>query len=123
MLKALRLLWSHETTDDTRPPLLRYGVAGLGVVLALGFFLLLQRDGFPLLLAVVAFVAWFGGLRPGLLATGSSVFVIIASLLISQNGQALRAGDVERMVLFTLLSFFIGSLTAAFQAARRRAEA
>ncbi|HEV3162654.1 MAG TPA: PAS domain S-box protein, partial [Isosphaeraceae bacterium] len=119
----LHWLWNHDRSDDGRTPLLRYGVAGGSMALALGLFLMVHLDGFPLILAAVAFAAWFGGLRPGILATASSLFIIMSAYLFSRSGKLLRPVDVEQMILFTLLSFLIGSLSEALQAAKRRAEA
>ncbi len=57
-----------------RPPLLRYGAAllasALSILLSLAAYSFFEPIPFVLFFAPVAFSAWYGGLGPGLLATG-----------------------------------------------------
>ncbi len=107
---------------------LRYGVAVLAVLLALGLKLLLEpliREESPFLIffGAVMVSAWFGGLRSGLLATilstlASDYFFLspVYSLGIEEVGQRLR------LALFVVEGSFIGGMTAVMQGARRRAD-
>lgn len=110
------------------PWLLRYGVAVLAVLLALGLKLLLEpliqeESPFLLFLGAVMVSAWFGGLRSGLLATilsamASDYFFLppVYSFGIEEAGQRLR------LALFVVEGSFIGGLTAVLQHARQRAD-
>ncbi len=102
-------------------PLLRYGVAVLSVVLALLLTLLLwplmEPNRFLLLSAAVMFSSWYGGLRPGLLATLCAVlgdFFFFPAAFSPVDG----FNNILRLGLLVLVSLLIGSLSEA----RKRAQ-
>ncbi|MDP8952470.1 MAG: PAS domain S-box protein, partial [Actinomycetota bacterium] len=106
-----------------------YGIAVLAVGLALALKLLLdpflgEASPFLLFFAAVIIGAWFGGLRPGLLATALAAlagdFFFLPptySFLIYDFGEGLR------LALFLLEGAFISLLVATMRSARRQAEA
>ncbi len=112
----------------TRPTSLRYGVAGLVVLLALLLKLLLDPlietdTPFLAFFAAVTMSAWFGGLGPGIAATvgaalASDYFFVRPQVLFwSQSlGQNLPLG------LFILEGVLISLVCAAMHKARRRIE-
>ena len=93
-----------------------YGVALLAVALALTCTYLTaplaERSQLFLLLAAVIVSAWYGGLGPGLLATGASVAGHTA-FIVPPYGD-----DLVRVLLFVLVAGSISALAAG----RRRAE-
>jgi PAS domain S-box-containing protein len=100
----------------------RHGVAVLVLALALGLWLLLRGNPFPLLLAAVTLASLYGGLRLGL-----EVIVLILALGVlgsRYRAPAPRPAAATRMGLinFVVLGLFIAGLTEALHAARRRAE-
>jgi diguanylate cyclase (GGDEF)-like protein/PAS domain S-box-containing protein len=111
-----------------RSPLARYGVAVLAVALALPFKVLLDQlvepeSPFLMLLAAIMVSALYGGLGPGLLATGIAAvisdyfFLSPGTLLFQSLGQNIRIG------LFVLEGMLIAWLTAALSAAKWQTEA
>ena len=111
-----------------RPAAARYGVAALAVAaaLALGLALSPWLGGsvfFPLL-GAVAVAAWYGGLRPGLLATAQAM--LAATLVwIPPAGRLLPIGvdDAVKLALFAALGVGLSFLAEALIGARRAAEA
>ncbi|MBD2296969.1 PAS domain S-box protein [Anabaena sphaerica FACHB-251] len=108
--------------------ILHYGVALLSVALAVGFNLLfnqyLESTPTPLFFAAVMVSAWYGGLRPGLLATALSTLAInyfwlepSPSLHVPNWATLLRLG------VFVMAAVIINSLNEAQRIAQRRAEA
>jgi K+-sensing histidine kinase KdpD len=64
-----------------RSPLLRYGVAGLAVALAVQLKLQLEsvavlETPFLLIFAAILVSTWYGGLGPGLVATAIATLII-----------------------------------------------
>lgn len=107
--------------------MLRYGVAVLAVALALGLRLLLdpwiQGSPFLLFFASVAVSAWFGGLRPGLLATCLSAILVAFFLLFPDHSLWIEdIGDQLRFAVFIVEGSLISVLTAVIQRARQRAD-
>src|SRR5215210_1153541 len=112
-------------------PTLRYGVA----LLAVGLGLLLQTLLIPLFgvrpdaspfmafYAAVVFSAWFGGLGPGLLATGLSALLSWYFFLFPQYSFAIGSlGQGLRLVVFALEGALVSLLVEALRSARHRAE-
>ena len=93
-----------------------YGVALLAVALALSCTYLTaplaERSQLFLLLAAVIVSAWYGGLGPGLLATGAAVAGHTA-VMVAPYGD-----DLVRVLLFVVVAGSISALAAG----RRRAE-
>ena len=114
------------------PRLVRYGVAVAAVGLALLVQLLLSfllADGansypFMVFFAAIMIGAYFGGLRPGLLATALSTVLAWYFFLSPQYSfQLVGTGQGLRLVLFALEGAVISFLVGALHSARRRAEA
>ncbi|MBO0724062.1 MAG: DUF4118 domain-containing protein [Blastocatellia bacterium] len=106
-------------------PLLRYGIATAVVALALMTSLLLGTAIVPeqpvaLFLIAVMISAWYGGLRPGLLALALSFLAIGYFSL--PNVSPLMAGipDAVRIALFVAVGLLINLISAA---RKRAAEA
>jgi PAS domain S-box-containing protein len=102
-------------------PLGRYAVAILATGLAVGAKVALDpvigtETPFVILLAPVIVSAWYGGLGPGLLATGLAALAAIVL-------PVARAYAAMRLTVFVLEGVLISALSAALHAARRRAEA
>jgi PAS domain S-box-containing protein len=110
--------------EETRSPILRYGISLVAVVLALLLTLLLspivKSTVFPLFFVVVAVSAWYGGPGPGLLATGLSVAVIDYFFIPLASRLTVNLDDFVRMAVFVLVALAIGSLAAGH---RRREQA
>jgi PAS domain S-box-containing protein len=90
-----------------------YVVAMLAVALTLGMLFLippLREQPFFLFTVAVALSAWYGGLKPGLLATCLSVAVVDFFFL--QPTWSLSAGlaDLFRLGVFALLALIVSSL-------------
>jgi K+-sensing histidine kinase KdpD len=114
-----------------RPVLLRYGVAGLAVGLALVLQLLLvpwfraDPDATPFIafFAAVIVAAWFGGLGPGLAATALSALVSNYFILYPQYSlDIISLGHGLRLTVFSIEGAFISWLLGTIHSARRRAE-
>src|SRR3954454_61406 len=106
-------------------PLLRYGAAVLFVAVAFFVYPLFglapTQLTFTLFLAAVALSAWYGGLGPGLLATGLAAIVAIYFLIppfmsLDVFDQSLRV----RLILFLLTAFLINGLSYARSLAEDR---
>jgi PAS domain S-box-containing protein len=110
-------------TPNPRSRLLRYGVAVAAsagsVVLSRMLGLLPDDAGFPLLLGAVMLSAWYGGLGPGLLATGLGA---AADTLV-----ALPSGPLDRTLVslgaFVLEALLICGLATVLRSAQARAQA
>jgi signal transduction histidine kinase/CheY-like chemotaxis protein len=112
----------------SRPPLLRYGVAVLAVLVALLARWLLQPvlgDNVPFLLffPAIMIAAWFGGLGAGLLATALSA--LAATVFFLSPVFSLAIGTVSGTVqigIFSGVGAFISLLSEGLHQSRRRAE-
>jgi signal transduction histidine kinase/ActR/RegA family two-component response regulator len=107
--------------DAVRPRLLPYGVALLTVLLS-GLFLTipLVREGgagsaVSILFFAILISSWYGGLKPGLLATA----LIIAT---AHPGVPTKAWQQMRLALFATVGVTTSVLMEAMHAARRRAQ-
>lgn len=106
-----------------------YSVAVLASLLALLLrFLLapLLRESAPLLIFImpVVFSAWYGGLKPGLLATTlsaliGSYFFVEPAFSFSLVG----VGNVVRLCIFLMEGVLIGALSEALRSANQRTDA
>jgi PAS domain S-box-containing protein len=119
MSTARPLWWSKP------PATLRYGIAVLSVAAVHVVVLLLSAllDSTPaisLFLCAIMFVAWFGGVGPGLVATALSVLAFDYYFMPPINSLVLLSKDIPRIVLFAIAALFVASLSAA---QRRTAEA
>src|SRR5262245_26313304 len=103
--------------SEQRSPFLCYGVAVVAVILALLFTALLwtmvQPSVFPLFLAAVMLSAGYGGLGPGLLATGLAVVTADYFFLPRPSTQIVALDVFLRLGVFVLVALLISSLTAA----------
>jgi PAS domain S-box-containing protein len=70
-----------------------------------------------LFLCAVIFSAWFGGVRPGLLAMALSVLAFDYYFLPPTYSLAVEITQLPRLLLFALLAFFVLSLSAAQKSA------
>jgi K+-sensing histidine kinase KdpD len=105
-------LWSSESFT-----ILHYAVAVLSVAAALIAGLLLdtflQTSPFvSLFLCAIIFVAWLGGIGPGLLAVVLSVLTFTYYEVAPFNSVAVVPNEIPRVVLFTVAALFVALLTA-----------
>jgi signal transduction histidine kinase len=115
-----------ESRKPGLPPLplfQRYGLAVLGVALALGVGLLLHRFQFgnveiPLLLFAIAIAAWYGGLGSAVLAWALSCFVFDYFFVEPLYSFDIAPGEIPYFVLFALFA----ALVTWFSTLRRRVE-
>jgi PAS domain S-box-containing protein len=105
-----------------RPHMLGYGLAVIGPGVALLLTLLIaplrEHAHVALFLAAVLASAWYGGLRPGLIATAISLLVLRLFLLPAVSGLVMVLVDATWLGLCVLAIFLINTLKAA----RQRAE-
>jgi signal transduction histidine kinase len=95
--------------------------AVLGLKLALSQ-LLRPDTPFLLFLAAVMVSAWYGGLGPGLLATGLAALASNYYFMHPFGALSLGGGDLFQVVLFIAEGTFITVIATALASARRRAE-
>jgi PAS domain S-box-containing protein len=104
-----------------RAPILRYGVAVLSIILALiPAFLLSDVVESRLVVFSVAIMvsAWYGGWKPGLVATS---FALTVSAYFSLAGARLPA-DYHKAIIHLTLFVFVAGLICFFNAALRSAQ-
>jgi len=98
-----------------RPPFQRYGVAAASVALALLLALLFQPltglNFFALFVPAVMFAAWYGGLKPGLMAAALSGLAIDYFLLSPAYSLTLSWDDLPRLGLLILATLFVAGFT------------
>ncbi len=90
----------------TQTAVLRYGMAFLSVSIAALFLATYGRGAYvSVLLCAVMFSAWFGGVKPGLVATALSLVAFKYGL----DHFTIRGppGDTERMIVFATVAFFV----------------
>jgi C4-dicarboxylate-specific signal transduction histidine kinase len=105
-----------------RPPVIwSYGIAALSVVAALILSrwpaLHLEAAPVSLFLSAVMLSAWFGGVGPGLFATGFSALAFYYYFLPQTHSLAAKPEEIPRFVIFTVSALFVGSLSAAQRSA------
>src|SRR6185295_8588190 len=103
---------------------LRYGVAVVSVFAALLIALWMESilqsaPHVSLFLCAVMLSAWFGGIRPGLLAIALSLFAF-AYILPPNYSFTVETREIPRLLIFALSALFVASLSAA---QRTKAEA
>ena len=99
-----------------RPAILRYGIAVLSVTAALVIARLLQMkygfEPFVPFICAMMFTAWFGGVRPGLVALAISLLAFHYYFLIPIYPLGMEK-EIPRLVVAALTSLFVVSLSAA----------
>ncbi len=121
MRAKLPLLLRNRSITPARAPVLRYGVAVLSIILALiPAFLLSDVGESRLVVFAVAIMvsAWYGGWKPGLVATS---FALTVSAYFSLAG-AHSAADYRRAIIHLALFVFVAGLICWFNAALRYAQ-
>src|SRR5919199_1579570 len=110
----------------TRQEQRAYAIAVLAVALATGLTLLLRSliepTFFLLFFAAVAFSAWYGGLRSGILATVLAALVCAYLFLAPLYSLGMSRGNLVRLFLFSLVALWVSFLSAELRTAKRRAE-
>ena len=93
--------------------IMNYGVPVLsvGAVVIIGHWLDLYLDAAPvsLFICAVAFNAWFGGFRPGLLATVLSVLAFKYYFVPPIYSLVHETAEIPRLIVFSLAAAFVGS--------------
>src|SRR5262249_61352873 len=100
------------------------GVAALGAALLLSLLpVWCPRYPFLLFSPCVALAAWYGGLVPGLVATGVSTAILW--LVLAPMGLLVPQGpwDLLGWIVFVAVNVFISGLSEGLPPPRRRAEA
>ena len=121
MRAKLPLLLRNRSIAPARAPVLRYGVAVLSIILALiPAFLLSDVGESRLVVFAVAIMvsAWYGGWKPGLVATS---FALTVSAYFSLAG-AHTVADYRRAIIHLALFVFVAGLICWFNAALRYAQ-
>ena len=121
MRAKLPLLLRNRSITPARAPVLRYGVAVLSIILALiPAFLLSDVVESRLVVFAVAIMvsAWYGGWKPGLVATS---FALTVSGYFSLAG-AHSPSDYRRAIIHLALFVFVAGLICSFNAALRSAQ-
>src|SRR5213595_3764198 len=104
-----------------RAPILRYGVAVLSIILALipGFLLSDVVESRLVVFSVAIMVsAWYGGWKPGLVATA---FALTVSAYFSLAGIH-SASEYRKAIIHLALFVFVALLICSFNAALRSAQ-
>src|SRR6478609_6089674 len=128
MRAKLPLLLRNRSITPARAPVLRYGVAVLSIILALiPAFLLSDVVESRLVVFGVAIMvsAWYGGWKPGLVATTFAVTVSAYFSLVAARSPADYRKAVIHLTLFVFLALLICSFNAALRSAQeslRRSE-
>jgi PAS domain S-box-containing protein len=117
----LKLPLLRTRVSPARAPVLRYGVAVLSIILALIPALLLSDvvESRLVVFAVAIMVsAWYGGWKPGLVATS---FALSVSAYFSLAG-AHSPADYRKAIIHLTLFVFVALLICSFNAALRSAQ-
>ena len=120
-MRAKLPLLRNRNITPARAPVLRYGVAVLSIILALiPAFLLSDVVESRLVVFSVAIMvsAWYGGWKPGLVATS---FALTVSAYFSFAG-ARSPADYRRAIIHLALFVFVAGLICWFNAALRYAQ-
>lgn len=83
----------------------------------------LQNSTYTFFYAAVALSAWFGGIRPGIVAT-TSAYILLHYFLIPPlySFKITDFGEIIRLAVFVLVSLLIGSLNANLKAYQQKLE-
>ena len=99
--------------------ILRYGfsvaIVALAFLLSRLFWVYIGESPFIFFFGAIALSAWFGGLVPGLISTGLSVFTVDYFLLEPVQVMLASEGDIFRLGIFAGLSFLISWLSESRQ--------
>src|SRR5712692_10323687 len=117
----LKLPLLRTRVSPARAPILRYGVAVLSIILALiPAFLLSDVVESRLVVFAVAIMvsAWYGGWKPGLVATS---FALTVSAYFSLGGGH-SAAEYRQAIIHLTLFVFVALLICSFNAALRSAQ-
>lgn len=111
------MLKAHPLLSRQPPPILGYGVALVtvaGAVLAayLADTLLQTSPYVSLFLCGIMFVAWFGGVGPGLFAAALSILAFQYFFLPPIFSLVVAITDVPRLVLFAIAALFVVALSS-----------
>ena len=102
---------------STPPLILKYGLSFVFVAgaLAIAIWLAdhLAAAPVPLFLCAIMFVAWFGGIGPGLIAVGLSILSFKYYFVPPIHSLAVDVEQVPRLLLLVFSAFFVGSMSAA----------
>ena len=114
--KSANTISRDAMLEKTMPAVIwRYGVAILTVTAAFLvtelFLVVLQPTVFLLFLAAVMVTAWYGGLKPGLLATFVSTWIIGFFLLQPRLQFTLSWSDFLRLTVFVAVATLISALS------------
>jgi PAS domain S-box-containing protein len=127
-MRAKLPLLRRRTISPSRAPVLRYGVAVLSVVLALipALFLSDVVESRLVVFAVAIMVsAWYGGWKPGLVATSFALTVSAYFSLAEGHSPAEYRKAIIHLILFVFVALLICSFNAALRSAQeglRRSE-
>jgi len=122
-IRSMRVTLPLLRIQPTRAPVLRYGVAILSTTLALIPALLLPNiaESRLAVFAVAVMVsAWYGGWKPGLVATSFALTVSAYFSFSSLQTPAQFRSTMIRLSLFVLLAIVICWLNAALRVAQER---
>src|SRR4030081_111766 len=105
----------------SRAPVLRYGVAILSTVLALIptlFFSDIAESRLAVFAVAVMVSAWYGGWKPGLVATSFALTVSAYYSLAGPHTPSEYRQAITRLALFVTVAFLICWFNAALRAAQ-----
>ena len=116
MTKSVPLWWSNPSA------ILRYTVSVLSVAAAVvaGLLLDTQLNSAPfvsLFVCAIMFATWFGGVRPGLLATALSILAFDYYFVPPTHSLLVDGEEALRLVLFAITALFVFSFVAAQKSA------
>ncbi|MBE9178984.1 PAS domain S-box protein [Oculatella sp. LEGE 06141] len=113
--------------DVKRTDFQRYGVAVVSVAVALVLTLLLRpllaQSIFAFFIAAVTISAWYGGMKPGLVATVLSTLLAGYFFIAPFYSLGLSSAvSLLRLAIFWAVTFLISSLTSKLRTAKHQAE-
>src|SRR5712691_9102459 len=113
----------NPSASRLRPYVLVIVVSVAGLQLSLPLTPVADASPHTLFLAAVMFSAWYGGRRPGLLAT--AIGALALDYFFEEPAYTLELSNpstVVEIIVFVLVSLMISSLSEALRGSRRRAE-
>src|SRR6201998_2342027 len=116
-------LFRTRFIPSTQDPILRYGVAVLSTTLALIPALLfsdIAESRLAVFAVAVMVSAWYGGWKPGLVATSFAVTVSAYYTLAGPHSPSELHQSIVRLGLFLTVAFLICWFNAALRAAQER---
>src|SRR5271154_1128802 len=116
-------LLRKRTIAPARAPILRYGVAVLSITLALIPALMLSDlvESRLVVFAVAIMVsAWYGGWKPGLVATSFALTVSAYFSLAGEHSPAEYRKAIIHLTLFVFVALLICSFNAALRSAQEQ---